>query len=77
MRAVSAHSSHHPPEVPLAQFTLDVNKGGIKPHSFYLIAQLSEVLFVYIILIQFMTYFFFIPLNSTVVSDIIRINYMD
>ena len=33
-RTVSAHSSHHPQEVLLAQFTLFVHKGGLKPDSF-------------------------------------------
>ena len=32
-----AVSSHHPQEVLLAQFSLYVNKGGLKPHSFHLI----------------------------------------
>ena len=31
--AVSSHSSHHPQEVLLAQFNLNVHKGGIKPHK--------------------------------------------
>ena len=34
MRAVSSHSSHHPQEVLLAQFSLYVHNGGLKPHSF-------------------------------------------
>ena len=34
-RAVSSHSSHHPQKVLLAQFSLYVNKGGLKPHSFH------------------------------------------
>ena len=34
-RAVSSHSSHHPQEVILAQFSLYVHKGGLKPHSFH------------------------------------------
>ena len=33
-RAVSYHSSHHPIKVILAQFSLCVHKGGIKPHLF-------------------------------------------
>ena len=32
--AVSSHSSQHPQEVLLAQFSLYVHEGGIKPHSF-------------------------------------------
>ena len=34
-RAVSSHSSHHPQEVLLAQFSLYVHKCGLKPHSFH------------------------------------------
>ena len=36
-RTVSSHSSHHPQEVLLAQFSLYVHKGGIKPDSFHFI----------------------------------------
>ena len=32
---VSSQSSHHPQEVLLAQFSLYVHKGGLKPDSFY------------------------------------------
>ena len=32
---VSFHSSHHPQEVLLAQFSLCVHKSGLKPDSFY------------------------------------------
>ena len=41
-RAVSSQSSHHPQEVLLAQFSLYVHKGGVKPDSFHFI--LSAVL---------------------------------
>ena len=34
-RAVSSHSSHHPQEVLLAQFSLYVHKRGLKPDSFH------------------------------------------
>ena len=34
-RTVSPHSSHHPQEVLLAQFSLYVHKGGLKPDSFH------------------------------------------
>ena len=37
-RTVSSQSSHHPPEVLLAQFSLYVHKGGLKPDSFHFIA---------------------------------------
>ena len=33
-RTVSSHSSHHPQEFFLAQFSLYVRKGGLKPDSF-------------------------------------------
>ena len=35
-RTVSSHSSHHPQEVLLAQFSLYVHKGGLKTDSFHL-----------------------------------------
>ena len=37
-RTVSSHSSHHPQEVLLAQFSLYVYKGGLKPDSFHFIS---------------------------------------
>ena len=36
-RTVSFQSSHHPQEVLLAQFSLYVHKGGLKPNSFHCI----------------------------------------
>ena len=36
-RTVSSQSSHHPQEVLLAQFSLHVHKGGLKPDSFHLL----------------------------------------
>ena len=36
-RTVSSQSSHHPQEVLLAQFSLYVHKGGLKPASFHFI----------------------------------------
>ena len=36
-RTVSSQSSNHPQEVLLAQFSLYVHKGGLKPDSFYFI----------------------------------------
>ena len=38
-RTVSSQSSHHPQEVLLAQFSLYVHKGGLKPDSFHLKSQ--------------------------------------
>ena len=45
-RTVSSQSSHHPQEVLLAQFSLYVHKGGLKPDSFHFIyiVQLVEKL---------------------------------
>ena len=37
-RTVSSQSSHHPQEVLLAQFSLYVRKGGLKPDSFHFIS---------------------------------------
>ena len=34
-RTMSSQSSHHPQEVLLAQFSLYVHKGGLKPDSFH------------------------------------------
>ena len=36
-KTVSSQSSHHPQEVLLAQFSLHVHKGGLKPDSFHFI----------------------------------------
>ena len=44
-RTVSSQSSHHPQEVLLAQFSLYVHKGGLKPDSFHyhtLLTPISE-----------------------------------
>ena len=38
-RTVSSQSSHHPQEVLLAQFSLYVHKGGLKPDSFHFQSQ--------------------------------------
>ena len=37
-RTVSSQSSHHPQEALLAQFSLYVHKGGLKPDSFHFFA---------------------------------------
>ena len=39
-RTVSSHSSHHPQEVFLAQFSLYVHIGGLKPDSFHFISSM-------------------------------------
>ena len=36
-RTVSSQSSHHPQEVLLAQFSIYVHKGGLKPDSFHFV----------------------------------------
>ena len=41
-RTVSSQSSHHPQEVLLAQFSLYVHKGGLKPDSFHFITYKSQ-----------------------------------
>ena len=38
-RTVSSQSSHHPQEVLLAQFSLYVHKGGLKPDSLHFFAE--------------------------------------
>ena len=43
-RTVSSQSSHHPQEVLLAQFSLYVQKGGLKPDSFHFIIQFPSVI---------------------------------
>ena len=40
-RTVSSQSSHHPQEVLLAQFSLYVHKGGLKPDSFHFAGSVS------------------------------------
>ena len=42
-RTVSSHSSHHPQEVLLAQFSLYVHKGSLKPDSFHLHQHFANV----------------------------------
>ena len=42
-RTVSSQSSHHPQEVLLAQFSLYVHKGGLKPDSFHFISFVMDV----------------------------------
>ena len=43
-RTVSSQSSHHPQEVLLAQFSLYMHKGGLKPDSFHLVSHLFHLL---------------------------------
>ena len=44
-RTVSSQSSHHPQEVLLAQFSLYVHKGGLKPDSFHFLHPVSLDIF--------------------------------
>ena len=46
-RTVSSQSSHHPQEVLLAQFSLYVHKGGLKPDSFHLFLSYQDILHIY------------------------------
>ena len=39
-RTVSSQSSHHPQEALLAQFSLYVHKGGLKPDSFHFLPKM-------------------------------------
>ena len=41
-RTVSSQSSHHPQEVLLAQFSLYMHKGGLKPDLFHFIYQIQN-----------------------------------
>ena len=45
-RTVSSQSSHHPQEVLLAQFSLYVHKGGLKPDSFHFIVDEDDSIWV-------------------------------
>ena len=47
-RTVSSQSSHHHQEVLLAQFSLYVHKGGLKPDSFHFICLDVKVDFFYV-----------------------------
>ena len=52
-RAVSSHSSHHPQEVLLAQLSLYVHKGCLKPDSFHFIVTQGNsitLMFVFVLL---------------------------
>ena len=42
-KTVSSHSSHHPQEVLLAQFSLYVRKGGLKPNSFHFCRDIAMI----------------------------------
>ena len=63
-RTVSSQSSHHPQEVLLAQFSLYVHKGGLKPDSFH---------FILVILLPCMYYTCNNIFNSTVRMAIMQV----
>ena len=77
-RTVSSQSSHHPQEVLLAQFSLYVHKGGLKPDSFHFISLLYATWLTYSRLARwsrtanqsrlqaYISYFFMISFNSLV-----------
>ena len=46
-RTVSSQSSHHPQEVLLAQYSLYVHKGGLKPDSFFISSTSLSVDFIF------------------------------
>ena len=52
-RTVSSQSSHHPQEVLLAQFSLYVRKGGLKPDSFHFISFFNPELTKFVIFIHY------------------------
>ena len=51
-RTVSSQSSHHPQEVLLAQFSLYVHKGGLKPDSFHFQGNLTSSINISVALIM-------------------------
>ena len=69
-RTVSSQSSHHPQEVLLAQFSLYVHKGGLKPDSFhFIISTYAELLKRLISLVDVTTY----KLKRLMISRISRL----
>ena len=46
-RTVSSQSSHHPQEVLLAQFSLYVHKGGLKPDSFHFYIKIFQIIWLH------------------------------
>ena len=65
-RTVSSQSSHHPQEVLLAQFSLYVHKGGLKPDSFHFLNILvSSYRFIWIPILWSRTIIHILILPST------------
>ena len=48
-RTVSSQSSYHPQEVLLAQFSLYVHKGGLKPDSIHLFQRKLSIIGLYVV----------------------------
>ena len=70
-RTVSSQSSHHPQEVLLAQFSLYVHKGGLKPDSFhfhyhYYYSENAPVTYYYYLLLLLLFSFFSRSITITV-----------
>ena len=55
-RTVSSQSSHHPQGVLLAQFSLYVHKGGLKPDSFHFIIQDGCQMYFFIYKLNYVTF---------------------
>ena len=55
-RTVSSQSSHHPQEVLLAQFSLYVHKGGLKPDSFHFISFSCSIMFPFTVTVRGLTF---------------------
>ena len=60
-RTVSSQSSHHPQEVLLAQFSLYVHKGGLKPDSFHLPRRHTECNGNYAVIISWRSFWAYKP----------------
>ena len=58
-RTVSSQSSHHPQGVLLAQFSLYVHKGGLKPDSFHFLQQTTFIMTCFIQLVFWVTFYYF------------------
>ena len=62
-RTVSSQSSHHPQEVLLAQFSLYVHKGGLKPDSFHFITMAEQWH-------RFIVYFCYVFASMNIISHV-------
>ena len=69
-RTVSSQSSHHPQDVLLAQFSLYVHKGGLKPDSFHFIFSYFHNCHFHVRLLC-IQYPFHLGVNMTIVISII------